>query len=279
MKKTLFYALLFIFVFAALRSSAQTAHYQAVPNGFHLAILGEGNFAQSMNAMNVAGSCPQPATAPAMGWKSGVELSYHFLDYVGVSVGFTYGTRRQLQYHPILYDDQTIEDVFPSTKWYAHDFQIPIKLSVSVPFNEHWALFAATGVNFRNIATAIGYANAAKQGDAAAEYYAYRHGLVERGRHSCGAGDMDPYNVYEYTLAEQKPGKLKTDLLLNVGFTYRLPYSDLIRVSLLANFSLGNDVCGTYVYPLRQTNGALNYRHNLMGMEVAYVLCFKYKDR
>ena len=90
---------------------------------------------------------------------------------------------------------------------------------------------------------------------------------------------MDLYNVYEYTLAEHKPGKLKTDLLLNVGFTYRLPYSDLIRVSLLANFSLGNDVCGTYVYPLRQTNGALNYRHNLMGMEVAYVLCFKYKDR
>ena len=81
-----------------------------------------------------------------------------------------------------------------------------------------------------------------------------------------------------YDIAEQNPMKLKTDLLLNIGFTCRLPYSDLIRLSLLANFSLSNDVYGTYSYPIRQTSGTLSYRHNLIGMELAYIFCFEYKN-
>lgn len=257
---------------------AQLIKTNPVPNGFHLGILGEGNFAQGMYAMNTDGLWEKPNTSPAMGWKSGVELSYHFLDYFGVSLGFTYGTRLQLQYHPVLYDDPELEKAFSDDKRYAHGLQIPVKLSVSVPFNDHWAFFAAAGVNLRNIENAIGYANATRKDPNTALAYETKHGFSEHGSHSCSAGDIDPYNVYVYDIAEQNPMKLKTDLLLNVGFTYRLPYSDLIRLSLLANFSLSNDVYGTYSYPLRQTNGTLSYRHNLIGMELAYIFCFKYKN-
>ncbi len=278
MKKRMFYTLTALIIGIIFQAPAQNTHYQAVPNGFHLGILGEGNFAQGMYAMNVEGLWQKPATAPAMGWKSGVELSYHFLDYFGVSVGFTYGTRLQLQYHPKLYDDQELENAFSDDKRYVNGLQIPVKLSVSIPFNDHWAFFAAAGVNLRNIENAIGYANAKRKDPNTAWAYETKHGFAEHGSHSCSTGDIDPYNVYKYNIAEQNPMKLKTDLLLNVGFTYRLPYSDMIRLSLLANFSLSNDVYGTYTYPLRQTNGTLSYRHNLIGMELAYILCFKYKN-
>lgn len=277
MNKKCICILMVVITVAFWKLPAQTSRYQAVPNGFHLGILGEWNFAQSMCAMNVEGFWEKPSTSPAMGWKSGMELSYHFLDYFGVSVGFTYGTRIQLQYHPKLYDDQELEDMFSDNKRYLYGFQMPIKFSLSVPFNDKWAMYAALGVNFRNIGHAIGYSNAQRKDPDMAWVYAAKHGFAEHGRESCSAGDIDPYNVFEYDMAEQNSMKVKTDLLLNVGFTYRLPYSDLIRLSFLANISLANDVYGTYEFPLRQTKGTLSSRHNLLGMEVAYVLCFKYK--
>lgn len=73
--------------------------------------------------------------------------------------------------------------------------------------------------------------------------------------------------------------KVKADLILNMGFTYRLPYSDLIRLSMTTNISFTDDLTGEYNFVGTTTSGSYHYRHNLLGLEIAYIHCFPYWKR
>ena len=63
---------------------------------------------------------------------------------------------------------------------------------------------------------------------------------------------------------------------LNLGIYYRLPYNDLLRLSVLANVAFKDRFQGWYEYLLQDdAYGALSYRHNHIGLELAYIHSFK----
>ena len=81
-------------------------------------------------------------------------------------------------------------------------------------------------------------------------------------------------------LEELDGDKIRADLQLNLGFYYRLPYNDLIRFSILANYSFKDTFHGDYTFlQVDNAYGTYSYRHNHIGFELAYVHCFKKKAR
>lgn len=86
----------------------------------------------------------------------------------------------------------------------------------------------------------------------------------------------NPY-YFESFLEEELGHKIQLDLLLSIGVYYQLPYNDLIRASLIGNFSFNDKLKGNYEYPLANTSGTMSYRHNHIGLELAYIHCFRTK--
>ena len=266
--------ILFFVVFSFPTLSAQNGN-KISNNGLQLGVLVDGNFAQRMAVNQNNGGMNEPLTQPAMGWKSGIELSYNFLDYFGVSVGVTYGTDMQIKFDP-LYNMTSPDNIHfhePVSR-HMYGLQIPIKLSVNVPFNDKWSFYAAAGVNLRNITSAIGYSHIQKTKPSEAWIYYRRNSLMEHMPFS-SYGRL----VYEHDIREKSPMKVKADLILNMGFTYRLPYSDLIRLSMTTNISFTDDLTGEYNFVGTTTSGSYHYRHNLLGLEIAYIHCFPYWKR
>lgn len=68
------------------------------PNGFHLGVNVEGNVAEKLSVHRIVGDLPEPKAYPTLGWKAGLEFSYHFCDYFGFSVGLDIGTTSQLAF-------------------------------------------------------------------------------------------------------------------------------------------------------------------------------------
>lgn len=69
--------ILFFVVFSFPTLSAQNGN-KISNNGLQLGVLVDGNFAQRMSVNQNNGGMNEPLTQPAMGWKSGIELSYNF---------------------------------------------------------------------------------------------------------------------------------------------------------------------------------------------------------
>ena len=46
--------------------------------------------AEKLSVHRLAGDLPEPKAYPTLGWKAGVEFSYHFCDYFGVVANFAF---------------------------------------------------------------------------------------------------------------------------------------------------------------------------------------------
>lgn len=235
------------------------------PDGFHIGITSAGNLAQKMKVVPIGTNYVPPSTDPALGWNAGLEFSYHFAEHFGISVGMNYGT--VIQTRSYFCDNPTgymgNPSYFPLHKngrLAIKGFQIPVNLEFHhVCKNSDFSIFGAVGMNLSDIWESI------------LCKYGYVSGLwINFGGHN----DTDPYQetlVGDY----EKP---KIDLQLKAGAYYRLPYNDLIRLSLLMNVSFEDRLKGNYQYlQVPDAYGDLAYRHNFIGLELAYIHCFKQK--
>lgn len=233
------------------------------PNGWHIGITGEVNLAQRMSVIPlVTGDAPAPRAKPWVGGRGGIEFSYHFAKYFGVSIGLDYGTTTQ--YNIAEWDDCPTGYFFLSPDYFSN-FQMPIKLEFHYPFqNSDFSLFCAAGVNLVDVLQSIIY-NCRYRNMPGGEgmfcwifTYSYKH------------------MKYFHAVYDDNGYKLKVDMQLNLGAYYRLPYNDLLRMSLCANIAFRDKAQGYYKYDTAHlSSGALCYRHNYLGLEVAYAHCFK----
>lgn len=242
-------------------SIAKGQNGKPFPNGFHLGITGEGNLAQKMTAVRLAGTDPIPTCYETLGGKAGIELSYHFADYFGVSVGFSYGTFSQYTIYPDIKDTYY---GFPTIEHLA-DFQIPCKMEFHFPIkHSNWSFYGSLGVNLMNIREAIIYLRSGKDPDVG---NTLGWTLI--------VGNSDNVNYFSY-LNDYNGYKLMIDAQMNLGIYFQLPYNDLLRLGLVGNFSFRDRFQGYYSHKLQENElGSLSYRHNYIGLEAAYIHCFK----
>jgi hypothetical protein len=60
--------------------------------GFHVGITGQAEFINKPSYVALTGSDPAPKGRWTTGWETGIEFSYHFAKYSGISLGINYGT-------------------------------------------------------------------------------------------------------------------------------------------------------------------------------------------
>ena len=248
-----------------------------VSNGFHLGVFGEGNVAQKMTTVTVSGETPAPESHATMGWKTGVEISYHFANYFGASIGVAYGTVAQYRYDIFTSSNNLgIQDnrFGLGTPMRLNRLQIPVKFEFHVPFTDNWALYSSIGVNLQNLPQAIGFAWEKNKRGYVDSY------LLNKYNDSHNIVWSVPEGVaYKARIADDYGHTIRTDLMFDVGVYYRLPYADLLRIAIVGNVALSEKLIGKFEYVFDNTMGTLSYSHNYVGMEVAYIHCFKIKEQ
>jgi len=60
--------------------------------GFHVGVIGQVEFVQKPMFYLINDGDPIPKGTWSYGWETGIEFSYHFAKYLGVSIGINYGT-------------------------------------------------------------------------------------------------------------------------------------------------------------------------------------------
>ena len=260
MKRTYFFLMFTMFLFV----SHGQEHRSLFPDGFHIGITGEGNLAQRMTVVAIGQNYPAPISDPTFGWQAGLEFSYHFAKYYGISVGLNFGT--EAQWKLWRWDGDGYMPIGPANARIAFNaFQIPIKAEFHYPIlQSNFFFYGALGVNLINVRESI---LSKIIGENLFSWHVF-------------SGGHDPTSPYKHYLEELDGDKVRADLQLNLGFYYKLPYNDLIRFSILANYSFKDTFHGEYTFLLvDNAYGAYSYRHNHIGFELAYVHCFKKKAR
>ncbi len=285
MKQKFFYTIVFfvfLFVFGGFAPLYSYAHKSAdplFPDGFHIGLRGEGYLISSLKFTPYNGSNAIYAD-PCLGSKAGIEVSYHFARHFGVSLGIDYGTTlhsgsRHIniplsQYYEGMEDQVTTFGVYDV----IHQFQIPLRMEFHFPlYNSNWMFCSAVGANFVNVFESIGYAVSKKD-------FFPNSSVSDIFTVSIQKENENEIPVLEGTVSRpaEMTRKIEADLFLNLGAYYRLPYSDLIRCQAVFNYSFKDRMTGQYTY-LASPNehDTISYRHNYIGLELAYIHCFKTK--
>ena len=258
-------SILLFFVFAFV--SANYAQNDNSLDGWHLGGRLEGDVLAPLSIHSTTdNSIFLVNKKPSLGWAVGIEASYNFYKYFGVSIGLDYGT--------------TTNFLFPTTMFieYALDFKIPVNFEVHVPLKENWHFYSSVGLCFSNIGGGL------EQGR-----YLY---LSINNNGVFANSDIFKDNNRKYHTTDQfwaqKPYKISIDTLVKLGVYYTLPYKDLLRFGIVGNFGLFTKYTGVYhIYNVNPADnseteldkGYFNYRYNGFGIEVAYIHCFKKKTK
>jgi hypothetical protein len=255
-------SILLFFVFAFV--SANYAQNDNSLDGWHLGGRLEGDVLAPLSIHSTTdNSIFLVNKKPSFGWAVGIEASYNFYKYFGVSIGLDYGT--------------TTNFLFPTTMFieYALDFKIPVNFEVHVPLKENWHFYSSVGLCFSNIGGGL------EEGRLYTENHGVRAEIF-----------ISPNNIRKYHSVEQfwaqKPCKISIDALVKLGVYYTLPYKDLLRFGIVGNLGLFTKYTGVYnIYSVNSADnsetefdkGYYNYRYNGFGIEVAYIHCFKKKTK
>lgn len=245
---------------------------QGTIHGFHVGILGEGNVAQKMSVTPTHGQWPVPTAHATMGWKTGVEFSYHFARYFGASLGIAVGSIAPYKFSISFPNEDfsgTGNEPFPFKKSELVRFQVPLKVEFHTPLSGNWSLFGAIGANLLNVVEAI---DAARRAPAPSQFIGIGNTIYGE-----ILGEDGLERVFYAHIIEQDRQKMTADMTLNVGVYYRLPYADLIRLSIISSFSFKDRMTGRYEFPVLDAGGIITCRHNYIGLEFAYLHGFKTK--
>lgn len=274
MKSKIKFAILLLLFFPTI-ISAQSSSMNL--NGWHLAILTEGNIAQKISVLQHQGDYPQPVAHSAWGWNTGIETSFNFANFYGVSIGFCYGTSAQYKFDiPYANESNLLINYISTNTFQMRQFSIPVKFNIHVPIAQsHWVLNSSIGLNIQNINNAIAFScDKSLHPDI---YESSPNTIINKWSfHNQipypGENSFTPH--FRSDIAEKRPCSIQLNFSLAMGISYQLPYNDLIRANVITNLSFNDRLYGSYSYPEKQTAGNFCYRHNTLGLELAYIHCF-----
>lgn len=207
---------------------------------------------------------------PGAGGRVGLELSYHFNKYFGVSAGMDYGTTGAFRYHAHGDTGNVVPFDMKDYAFYRLGISVPVKFEFHAPISSKVWLTMAAGMRLRVPWGTIFYRNIGTLNSTTL------HGITE-----------ESYPQLNIKPSVLDPNRFNVDALANVGFYFQLGKSDFLRWTIgvscpFQDFSSGSySLCmetitvdsmpsPTYSYE----NGTYRLRSNMFYMQIGYIHTF-----
>ncbi len=228
-------------------------------NGFHLGYTIQYNLIEPIVYQEVNeegfGERHRSRSPLLHGFHVGVEFSYHFADYFGVSAALNIGTTGFYEtITPSLLLHNGTQPSYTRLYKAKYGLSVPLKFEFHYPIRDNLLFTVSAGARIRTPSSAFVYGFSATEGD------------IETQSNS----ELSSYCVYNRNL-------FYADILLDAGLYYRLPHEDLLRFAVGLNAATSNFMQGTEwrVAPTL-TGGRIksSHRNNHLYFQVAYIQSF-----
>ena len=241
----------FLLAFALVISVFATKGQEIRPNfpdGFHLGLNLQGNLSQRADIIPIGNITESSLKAsPKIGYDFGIEASYHFAKYFGMSVGVDLASGLAVNVQR-----KSGNENVSVLNLCNRTLEVPIRFEFHYPImKSNFSFYGALGVSFNNL---------------------FRHGVS-----SSGLTINEESENFHLWITDRKFEKINATMQMRLGVYYRLPYNDLLRMSITSNYTFRDKLQGSYKY--KDESGALTYRHNYMGLELSYIHCFHTKEQ
>ncbi|MDL2312911.1 hypothetical protein LJC68_08560 [Bacteroidales bacterium OttesenSCG-928-B11] len=256
-------ALIFLLTFCFVPVlSAQNEMVHQPFKGFNIGLTGQMEMVQKVDFIPVGGEEAPPIAFHAMGWETGLELSYHFARYFGFSLGLNVGTINAMKYsiymHFPKFENRMEDRYLPVLELESEfEFVLPLQFEFHYPLRHNFYFTSSIGVKLKGLYIEKELPSR----------YSYEHTFwTEEGE-----------DVTFFTLDYRRDmAKTEVDLLLNTGVYYRLPYADFLRLTVGINFALNKYASGYYeFYPYENCSfGFFNMHNNFLYLQFAYIHTF-----
>lgn len=211
---------------------------------------------------------------PGAGGRVGLELSYHFNKYFGVSAGMDYGTTGAFRYHA----HGDAGNVVPFDKkdyaFYNLGISLPVKFEFHAPISPKVWLTMAAGMRLRVPWGTI---------------FFLRNGGTLLGVTSSDETEGS-YPKLDLRPSVLDPNRINVDVLANAGFYFQLGKSDFLRWTIGVNCPLQDFSTGSYTLYMKTItsitpdsnpqptisyeNGTYRLRSNMFSMQIGYIHTF-----
>lgn len=221
--------------------------------GFHIGLTGQIELIKGSSYNNIHGTVPPPSREMPVGGQGRIEFSYNFAKYFGISTGFGVGTACDI-------DDWMIDPYTNQESQYSiffgvqeYEFFIPLKFEFHYPVHKNIYLMAELSGIMNGFVNKVCKENNGCLNDML-----------------WGKEDMyfDLHRSSYFPLF---------DIAAAIGIYYRLPYGDLLRLSVGYNYVLKPTWEGSYAYPLHNSGGDISLRHNYMFAQLGYFHTFNFE--
>lgn len=266
MKKCLSFIVLLSIIFY-LPAQKETIGYPF--KGFHVGLVEGERFIAPTSFVQISGTDPVPYSPWQFGGTMGLEVSYNFAHYLGVSVGVNYENGGYHIEKPYLSDPNELGVNIKGTHYalyytqeFVREIAIPIRLEIHVPLCKNLYLFSETGVSLAGFLSRKQY----KAGDRNDYTPFYQHSL-----------ETATGQVYYSSWMKRTSDRIRCDLQMGIGAYYHLPYGDLLRLTFGANMSFESSYQGKYLYHPTGSTGTYDVFHRYLYLYIGYFHTFDYE--
>jgi len=228
-------------------------------NGFHLGYTIQYDLIEPIVYQEVNeeefGERPRSRSPLLHGFHVGVEFSYHFADYFGVSAALNIGTTGFYEtITPSLLLHNGTQPSYIRLYKAKYGLSVPLKFEFHYPIRDNLLFTVSAGARIRTPSSAFVYGFSATEGD------------IETQSNS----KLSSYCVYNRNL-------FYADILLDAGLYYRLPNEDFLRFAVGLNAATSNFMQGTEWWVAPTPTGERiksSHRNNHLYFQVAYIQSF-----
>ena len=232
-------------------------------NGFHLGYTIQYDLIEPVLTKEMSGLKQHGHSSIISGFHAGLEFSYHFADYFGVSAGLNYGNVGAV----FQFDDEHDPwGLYHSINQYG--FSFPLKFEFCYPVSKNLLFTASAGARIR------------------VPFSAYIQGF---NKETGALGNSCSYNLRADLVYDRNI--IQTDILLDAGIYYRLPNEDYLRFTVGMNMAMSDYMHGivnikgsTVIFDDEPTGSEPDYytvshRNNHLYFQVAYIQSFNKKRK
>ena len=242
----------------------KTHLYNSPMNGFHLGYTIQYDLIEPIVYQEYVNEEAGEITHshPLHGFHAGVEFSYHFADYFGISAGLNLGSIGHNETIRLGFDNNIIRLPLPK-----YGLSLPLKFEFHYPLCDNLLFTVSTGVRIRTPLSAFVEGFDGTEGKIQTQAYTFQDDL-----------NIQYSSVYDKNV-------FNADILFDAGLYYRLPNEDYLRFAVGLNaattdFMEGRESMeGTLVVP--PTGGYIksSHRNNHLYFQIAYIQSFNKKRK
>jgi hypothetical protein len=191
------------------------------------------------------------------GFHAGVEFSYHFADYFGISAGLNLGSIGHNETIRLDFDNNVIRQPIPK-----YGLSLPLKFEFHYPLCDNLLFTVSTGVRIRTPLSAFAEGFSNTKGKIQTEAYTFQDYL-----------NIQYSSVYDRNV-------FNADILFDAGLYYRLPNEDFLRFAVGLNAATTDFMQGTEsmegAVVVSPTGGYIksSHRNNHLYFQIAYIQSF-----